>query len=435
MLNLDKSLFKSSILNRMTGSNIPGFYKLNIEERREFLRKFSDLTPEEISLLRNMGSLGENIADHMIENVISVTEIPIGIAVNFLINDKDYLIPMAIEEPSVVAAASNAAKMARVKGGFRAISSEPIMIGQIEVSGMPDPFGAKFRILEKKKELIDIANEQDPVLVKVGGGAKDIEVRVLDDNEPMIVVHLLVDVRDAMGANAVNTMAEALAPHISNIANGHVRLRILSNLATYRIARAYAIFDREAIGGKEAVDGILEAYKFAKLDPYRATTHNKGIMNGIDAVLLATANDWRAIEAGAHAYASLNGYTSLTKWEKNEDGDLVGSIELPMAVGIVGGATATHPKAKLMRKIMKIESAKEFSNVLAAVGLAQNFAAIRALAMEGIQKGHMELHARNIAISAGAIGSEIDRVAEEMVKEKKIRVDNAQEILKRIRGK
>ncbi|MGC8573966.1 MAG: hydroxymethylglutaryl-CoA reductase, degradative [Thermoplasmata archaeon] len=419
----------------MTGSNIPGFYKLNLEERREFLKKFSDLTEEEISLLRNMGGLGENLADHMIENVISVMEIPIGIAVNFLINDKDYLIPMAIEEPSVVAAASNAAKMARVKGGFKAVSSEPIMIGQIEVSGMSDPFGAKFRILEKKKDLIEIANRQDPVLVKLGGGAKDIEVRVLDEKEPMIVVHLLVDVRDAMGANAVNTMAEALAPHISQISKGKVRLRILSNLATYRIARAYAIFDKETIGGEDAVNGIIEAYKFAILDPYRATTHNKGIMNGIDAVLVATANDWRAIEAGAHAYAALNGYTSITKWEKNEDGDLVGSIEIPMAVGIVGGATASHPKAKIMRKILRVDSAKEFSNVLASVGLAQNFAAIRALAMEGIQKGHMELHARNVAISAGAAGSEIDKVAEEMIKRKAIRADVALEILNGIRNK
>jgi len=419
----------------MTGSNIPGFYKLNLEERRELLKKFSDLTEEEISLLRNMGGLGENLADHMIENVISVMEIPIGIAVNFLINGKDYLIPMAIEEPSVVAAASNAAKMARVKGGFKAVSSDPIMIGQIEISGMNDPFGAKFRILEKKKELIEIANKQDPVLVKLGGGAKDIDVRVLDEKEPMVVVHLLVDVRDAMGANAVNTMAEALAPHISQISKGKVRLRILSNLATYRIARAYAIFDKETIGGEEAVNGIIEAYKFATLDPYRATTHNKGIMNGIDAVLVATANDWRAIEAGAHAYAALNGYTSITKWEKNEDGDLVGSIEIPMAVGIVGGATASHPKAKLMRKILRVDSAKEFFNVLASVGLAKNFAAIRALAMEGIQKGHMELHARNVAISAGAIGSEIDKVAEEMIKRKAIRGDIALEILNGIRNK
>jgi hydroxymethylglutaryl-CoA reductase len=417
----------------MESSNIPGFYKLSMEKRREILKKFANLTEEELDSIRNMGALGEHLADHMIENVVSVMEVPMGIAVNFLINDRDYLIPMAIEEPSVVAAASNAAKMARVNGGFKAIATDPIMIGQIEVSGMPDPFGAKFRILENKKKLLEIANQQDPILVKLGGGAKDIEVRILDEKEPMIVVHILVDVRDAMGANAVNTMAEALAPYIAELSKGKVRLRILSNLATYRLARAYAVFDKDAIGGPDVVDGILEAYKFAMLDPYRATTHNKGIMNGIDAVLIATSNDWRAIEAGAHAYAAMNGYKSLTKWEKNEDGDLVGYIELPMAVGIVGGATSTHPKAKIARKILNVSSAQEFAGVLAAVGLAQNFAAIRALATEGIQRGHMELHARNVAISAGAVGDEIDLVANELVRQKKIRLDVAQEILKKIR--
>ena len=386
----------------MSSSSISGFYKLSVEERREILKKIGNLSDEEMSMLRNMGSLGESTADHMIENVVSVMEIPIGIAVNFLINQKDYFIPMAIEEPSVVAAASNAARMARIKGGFRSVSTEPIMIGQIELSGVTDPFGAKFRILEKKKELLELANSQDPVLVKVGGGAKDIEVRVIDEKDPMLVVHLLVDVRDAMGANAVNTMAEYLAPHISEISKGEVRLRILSNLATYRMTSSYAVFDNKSVGGDDAVKGIVEAYKFASIDPYRATTHNKGIMNGIDSVLIATANDWRAIEAGAHAYAAMNRYTSLSRWEINEDGDLAGYIELPMAVGIIGGATATHPKAKLMRKILGISSAKEFANVLASVGLAQNFGAIRALAVEGIQQGHMSLHARNVAIAAGA---------------------------------
>ncbi|MCL4412775.1 MAG: hydroxymethylglutaryl-CoA reductase, degradative [Candidatus Thermoplasmatota archaeon] len=419
----------------MTGSDIQGFYKLSVKERREIVKKFSSLEDNDLSLLDNMGSLGEHLADHMIENVIGVMEVPIGIATNFMINGKDYLIPMAIEEPSVVAAASNAAKMARVKGGFTAISSEPIMIGQIELTGVTDPFSAKFKILSEKSKLLSLANDQDPVLVKVGGGAKDIEVRVLDELNPMVVVHLLVDVRDAMGANAVNTMAEALAPYISSITGGRVRLRILSNLATYRITRAHAIFDAKTIGGDDAVDGIIEAYRFASIDPYRATTHNKGIMNGIDSVLVATANDWRAIEAGAHAYAAMERYTSLTRWERNADGNLVGSIEMPMAVGIVGGATATHPKAKLMRKILGINGAKEFANVLASVGLAQNFAAIRALAMEGIQKGHMELHARNVAVSAGATGNEIDSVAEMMVREKKIRIDVAQEMLEKIRKK
>ncbi|MFG1445999.1 MAG: hydroxymethylglutaryl-CoA reductase, degradative [Thermoplasmatales archaeon] len=432
-MKINLYLLRSSSI--MQNSSISGFYKLSVEERREIIKKFSNLNDEEMSLLRNMGSLGESTADHMIENVVSVMEVPIGIAVNFLVNDKDYLIPMAIEEPSVVAAASNAARMARVKGGFRSVSTEPIMIGQIELTGVSDPFGAKFRILERKKELLELANSQDPVLVKVGGGAKDLEVRVIDEKEPMVVVHLLVDVRDAMGANAVNTMAEYLAPHISTISRGNVRLRILSNLATYRITSSYAVFDRKTIGGDDAVQGIVEAYKFAKIDPYRATTHNKGIMNGIDSVLIATANDWRAIEAGAHSYAAIDKYTSLTRWEINDDGDLVGYIELPLAVGIVGGATASHPKARLMRKILGISSAKEFANVLASVGLAQNFGAVRALAMEGIQKGHMELHARNVAISAGAKGEEVDKVAEMMVRERKIRSDIAAEMLKKVREK
>ncbi|MGC8645737.1 MAG: hydroxymethylglutaryl-CoA reductase, degradative [Thermoplasmata archaeon] len=417
----------------MVNSAISGFYKLSIAERRDVLRKELNLSDEEAKLIANMGGLEEGIADRMIENVVSVMEVPVGIAMNFLINGKDYLVPMAIEEPSVVAAASNAARMARVRGGFRSISSEPVMIGQIELSGVPDPFGAKFRILERKEELLQLANSRDPVLIKLGGGAKDIEVKVIDEDNPMVVVHILVDVRDAMGANAVNTMAEYLAPRISEISGGRVRLRILSNLATFRITRSYAIFDRKTIGGEDVVEGILEAYRFARDDPYRATTHNKGIMNGIDAVLVATSNDWRAVEAGAHAYAAMNGYTSLSKWEVNRDGDLVGYLELPLAVGIVGGATVTHPKAKLMRKILGISSAREFADVLGAVGLAQNFAAIRALASEGIQKGHMELHARNVAISAGAKGEEIDRVAEMMVRDKTIRVDYASEVLKKLR--
>lgn len=417
----------------MPSSNISGFYKLSVEERRQILKKAGNLTEEEMSLLNNMGGLGESAADHMIENVVSIMEVPIGVATNFLINGKDYLVPMAIEEPSVVAAASNAARMARVRGGFHSVSTDPIMIGQIELTGVADPFGAKFRILQRKQELLDLANSQDPILVKVGGGAKDIEVRVIDEREPMVVVHLLVDVRDAMGANAVNTMAEYLAPTISEISKGQVRLRILSNLATYRMTRSYAVFDKNAIGGEDTVKGIVEAYKFASIDPYRAATHNKGIMNGIDATLIATANDWRAIEAGAHSYAAMNHYTSLTRWEINEDGDLVGSIELPLAVGLVGGATATHPKAKLMRKILGITTAREFADVLAALGLAQNFGAIRALAVEGIQKGHMGLHARNVAVSAGAKGEEIDILTEMMVKERKIRGDIAAEMLKKIR--
>jgi len=415
----------------MKTSRISGFYNLSIEERMNIVREFSQLEEKDIEELKK--PLDMDIANRMIENVVYLMDVPVGIATNFLINGKDYLIPMAIEEPSVVAAASNAAKVARAKGGFRAISTEPLMIGQIQVVNIKDPYSAKFKILENKQQLIRIANEQDPVLVNLGGGCKDIEVRILDTKVgPMVIVHIIVDVRDAMGANAVNTMAESLAPYIEDITGGKVYLRILSNLAVYRLARAWAIFPRSEIG--DAVEGIYHAYEFARVDPFRATTHNKGIMNGIDAVLIATANDWRAVEAGAHAYAALNGYTSLTHYEINNDGDLVGYIELPVAVGTVGGASSTHPKAKIARKILNVSSAREFSEILASVGLAQNFAALRALATEGIQRGHMSLHARNIAIMAGATGDLIDKVAEIMVSEKKVRVDRAREILEKLKN-
>ncbi len=413
-------------------SRIPGFYKLSPDERRKKMAEFSSLTDEEINTL--ISQIPFDIADRMIENVVYTMDIPVGIATNFLINGKDYLIPMAIEEPSVVAAASNAARIAREGGGFYATASEPLMIGQVQVVKLKDPYTSKVKVLENKRDLIRIANEQDPVLVNLGGGCKDIEVRVLDTSiGQMLIVHLIVDVRDAMGANAVNTMAEAVAPYLEEITGGKVYLRILSNLATYRMAYARATFPKKVIG-EEAVEGIIYAYEFAMNDPYRAATHNKGIMNGIDAVLLATANDWRAVEAGAHSFASLNGYKSLTKWEVKSNGDLEGMIEIPMAVGTIGGASSTHPKAKLARKILNVKDAKEFSYVLASVGLAQNFAAIRALAQEGIQKGHMSLHARNIAIMAGAEGDLIDAVAEEMVKEGKVRLDRAREILKMLKS-
>lgn len=417
----------------MKTSRISGFYNKTIDERISIVKEFSGLDNSDLEILKN--PLNMDIANRMIENVTYLMDVPVGIATNFLINGKDYLIPMAIEEPSVVAAASNAAKIARAGGGFKAMASEPLMIGQIQLVNVQDPYSAKFKILEHKNDLIRIANEQDPVLVNLGGGCKDIEVRVLDSNMgPMVIVHIIVDVRDAMGANAVNTMAEALAPYIESIAGGKVYLRILSNLATLRIARAWGKFPKSEIG-EDAVNGILYAYEFARIDPYRATTHNKGIMNGIDAVIIATANDWRAIEAGAHAYASLKGYQSLTKWEKDSNDDLIGTIELPIAVGTVGGASSTHPKAKVARKILNVNDAREFASVLAAVGLAQNFAAIRALATEGIQRGHMSLHARNIAIMAGATGDLIDKVAEEMVKEGKVRMDKAKEILEKLKGK
>ncbi len=416
----------------MKTSRISGFYNKTLNERMEIVKSFSDLTDEEISLLKSQMDM--EIANRMIENVVYLNDVPVGIATNFLINGKEYLIPMAIEEPSVVAAASNAARIARAGGGFRAIATEPLMIGQVQIVNLSDPYSAKFRVLENKGELIKIANEQDPVLVSLGGGCKDVQARVLDSSlGPMVIVHLIVDVRDAMGANAVNTMAEAVAPKLEEITGGKVYLRILSNLATYRIARAWARFPRNVIG-ENAVNGIIYAYEFARIDPYRATTHNKGIMNGIDAVLVATANDWRAVEAGAHAYAAMNGYTSLTRWEMDKEGNLIGTIELPMAVGTVGGASSTHPKAKIARKILGVKNYMEFAGVLASVGLAQNFAAIRALSEEGIQKGHMSLHARNIAVMAGATGDLIDRIAEEMVRENRVRLDRARELLKKYRS-
>lgn len=421
----------------MKTSEISGFYKLSIKDRLLLVKEFADLTDEEVKLVQSTGSLELGLADRMIENVIGAIPVPLGIAVNFLISGKDRLIPMAIEEPSVVAAASYAAKMARVKGGFHTSSTEPIMIGQVQVIGVKDPYRARNAILDSKEEILEKANEQDPMLVSVGGGAKDLQARVISASTgPMIITELLVDCRDAMGANAVNTMAEAVAPVIEKITKGKVYLRIISNLATERLARAWTVVAKEALGGEEVVDGIVEAYAFAAADPYRAATHNKGILNGIIAVVLSTCNDHRAVEAGAHAYAARSGhYSPLTIWEKNEDGDLVGSIELPMAVGIIGGATKVHPIAKIALKILGVKSARELGEVMAAVGLAQNLAALRALAHEGIQRGHMSLHARNFAIMAGAAGDLIDMVAERMVEERKIRLDRAEEILKEYKRK
>ena len=412
-------------------SEVSGFYKKPVEERLRFIKEWANLTDEETATLRNTGGLPIGTADRMIENVIGGLVLPMGLGVNFRINGRDVLIPMVIEEPSVVAAASNAAKMARPKGGFTASFSGPVMIAQVQLVDAPEPENARKAILEHKHAILDICNKQDPMLIQAGGGARDIEVRVIQTLKgPMVITHLLVDTRDAMGANAVNTMAEAIAPHIEEWTGGRVLLRILSNLAVHRIVRAMAVFDREAMGGEAVVEGILNAYAFAEADPFRATTHNKGIMNGISSVVLATGNDTRAIEAGAHAYAALRGrYTSLTKFEKDADGNLVGSIEVPMAVGIVGGATKTHPAARIALKIMDIKSAAELAQIIACVGLAQNFAALRALATEGIQRGHMGLHARNVAVSAGATGELVDRIAEQMVKEKKVRADRAKELL------
>jgi len=413
-------------------SAFTGFYKLPVEERLKIVKEFADLTDEEVNILKNTGALPLELADRMIENVVGAFPVPLGIALNFLINKKDYLIPMAIEEPSVVAAASYAAKMAREGGGFHTTSTSPVMIGQIQTVGIKDPYRARMAIYSYKEDILKKANEQDPVLVSVGGGAKDLEAKIIQTPlGPMLIAELQVDCRDAMGANAVNTMAEAVAPMIEKITGGRVYLRIISNLATKRLARAYATIPKEAIGGEEVVDGIVQAYHFAATDPYRAATHNKGILNGIIAVVIATCNDHRAIEAGAHAYATHTGhYTALSSWEKNQEGDLVGALEMPMAVGTIGGAVRTHPIAKIALKILGVKSANELAEVITAVGLAQNLGALRALANEGIQRGHMRLHARNIAIAAGATDELIDIVSEQMVRERKIRMDRAKELLK-----
>ena len=414
-------------------SQISGFYKKSIEERVEFIKSYSELTDEETKLFSSILDL--EIADRMVENVLGTFDLPLGVALNFKIDGKDYIIPMATEESSVIAASSNAAKIARIHGGFTTQCSQPLMIGQMQLLKMDDVVGAAQKIMDHKKELLNFVNAQDKVLVDFGGGAKDLEVRILDSPlGKMIVTHLIVDVRDAMGANAVNTMCEALAPMLEEITDGKVRLKILSNLADKRIVKAKAIFDKEKIGGEQVVDAFLESYTLAAIDPYRAATHNKGIMNGIDSLIIATGNDFRAIEAGAHAYAARNGqYTSLTSYYKDKNGNLVGEIELPLAVGIVGGAGNIHPKARLCKKILGIKTAQELAEIVASLGLAQNFAAVFALSTVGIQKGHMSLHAKNIAVMAGATGDQIDKVAEQIVKEKKIKLDRAKEILEELK--
>lgn len=416
-------------------SRISGLYKLSVERRLQVVKDFAGLSDDEAEAFHVSAGLDLETADRMIENVIGTMKIPLGIAANFLINGRDYLIPMAIEEPSVVAAASNAAKMMRAAGGIWAQATQSLMIGQIQIVDVPDPQAARLKILNARRELLKAANEQDPVLVKVGGGARDLEVRVLDTaTGPMVVTHLLVDVCDALGSNTVDTMAEAVAPLIEGLTGGRVYLRIVSNLADRRLVQARATVPREALGGEDVVDGIVCAQSFAAADPYRAATHNKGIMNGVVAVALATGNDTRALEAGAHAYAARSGgYKPLTDWRKNGVGDLVGTLEMPMAVGIVGGATKVNPLARAALKILQVQSARQLAEIMGAVGLAQNLAALRALATEGIQRGHMALHARNVAITAGAKEEEIDKIVEQMVAEKKIRIDRARELLNRIR--
>ena len=425
-------------------SDVSGFYKLDVAERRRRLQAWAGLTDAEIASYEFPSGVDPGILTRMIENVVGVFPLPLGIATHFRINGRDYLIPFALEEPSVVAAASNSAKVARAGGGFHAQTTAPIMIGQVQVLGVHDPEAARHRILSERDRLLALANEKDPMLVKFGGGARELEVRILPSPRgTMLVVHLLVDARDAGGMNAVNTMCEALAPEIATLAGGRVVLRIISNLAVYRLARARAVFPAAALAtehadGPAVVEAILDAYTLAVVDPFRCATHNKGIMNGISAVTIATGNDFRAVEAGAHSYAAFRAgdgspLRPLTTYEKDRNGDLVGTIELPLAVGLIGGATAVHPTAKANVRLLGVRSAQELSHVLASVGLAQNFAALRALATEGIQRGHMGLHARNIAATAGARPDEVEAVVARLVAEHAIRIDRAKEILEELR--
>jgi hydroxymethylglutaryl-CoA reductase len=428
-------------------SRLAGFYNLPLKERVERVARWAELTEDEAAVLRGAMGLDLARADQMIENVVGLHSLPLGIAVNFAVNGRDVLVPMAIEEPSVVAGASFTAKLARAGGGFRATTTAPEMIGQLQVLDVADPWSARFDLLAARDELLELADETDPVIVRFGGGARDLEVRVFEQTAvgPMLVVHLIFDCRDAMGANAVNTACESLAPRIEQITGGRVMLRILSNLADRRLARAHCtvpveVLAFEGFSGERVAQGIVEAWAFAAADPYRAATHNKGIMNGVDAVVVATGNDWRAVEAGAHAYAARSGrYTSLSTWACDADGssairgNLVGTLEMPLAVGVVGGATRVHPTAQVALKILGVQTALQLAEVIVSVGLAQNLAALRALATEGIQRGHMRLHARQVAIAAGATGDEVAQVVERMVAEGRVRSDRAEALLAEMR--
>ena len=442
-LPADRGWYGVHAKGQMTrSSRISGFYNRDLADRAEEVARWADLTEDESATLRAVPGLDLARADQMIENVVGLLSLPLGIAVNFVVNGRDVLVPMAIEEPSVVAGASFAAKLARARGGFRATVTAPEMIGQIQVLDVVDPWSARFDVLAAREELLALANQTDPVIVDLGGGARDLVVRVLEETGagPMLVVHLIFDCRDAMGANTVNTACEKLAPRIEQITGARVGLRILSNLADRRLARARCTVPAEALAfegfsGERVAQGIAEAWAFAAADPYRAATHNKGIMNGVDAVVIATGNDWRAIEAGAHAYASRSGrYTSLSTWGRDAAGDLVGTLEIPLALGIVGGATRVHPTAQVALRILGVRNAGELAEIVAAVGLAQNLAAVRALATEGIQRGHMRLHARQVAIAAGAAGDEVAQVVDRMVAVGRVRPDRAATILAEMRN-
>ncbi len=417
-------------------SRLPGFFKKTLQERLNIIAEWADLDTAEKDALAGNG-LEPRQADLMIENALGTFGVPLGIAVNFKVDGKDYLIPMAVEEPSVVAAASHAAKLFRAGGGFHSSASDPVMIGQIQVLDIPDMATAVSAIEANKQDLMERANLCDPLIVRLGGGARDIVARPLPETPvgPMLIVHLEFDTRDAMGANAINTAVETLAPIVAELTGGRTSLRILSNLADKRTVKAWGTIPAEmleshGIPGKKVARLITEANAFAVADPYRAATHNKGIMNGIDPICIATGNDWRAIEAGAHAFAARNGrYQALTDWHVDENGDLFGSIEMPMAVGLVGGATKVHPTAKAAIKILNVETASELGRVIAAVGLAQNLGAIKALSTVGIQRGHMRLHARQVAMAAGASDAQVQQIADQLVAEKKINVQYAKELL------
>jgi hydroxymethylglutaryl-CoA reductase len=410
--------------------DVSRFFEKDRKERIDIVAKFANLTEQEIQILESSGGISFEQADKMVENAIGTFSFPLGIATNFTINKKEYLVPMVIEEPSVIAAASKAAKIAKIRGGFEMQNDESYSIGQVQVVNV-DVASATQKILKSSKEILDLANSKSNTLSKMGKGAKEISCKeIKTDAGPMLIVELLIDVGDAMGANVTNTMCEGVSPLIEKITNGKIILRILSNYSTRRMIRGTATFEKEAVGGQEAVDNIILAYQFAAYDEYRAVTHNKGVMNGIIAVANATGQDTRAIEAAAHAYAAKSGrYTSLTQWDKDKDGNLVGKIEIPMSVGIIGGIINVHPTAKLCTKILGVKSASELACIIGAAGLAQNFSALRALASEGIQKGHMRLHARNIAAAAGATHEQIDILVQKMIAEGNISINRARELL------
>ena len=411
-----------------------GFYKLSVEERMKKVKEAAGLSDEEAAALLNSGALDLERADKNVENVIGAIHLPLGLGTNFVINGKETLIAMAVEEPSVIAAACRAAKQT-LPAGFKADADEPIMMGQIQVVGVHDANGALKNLELNRKEIMNIAAQCMKPHEKYGCGARKFEAKALNtDRGPMLAIYFHIAVGDAQGANMVNTTLEGVAPTIEKLTKGKVRLRIVSNLATERKVRASAVWKKSVVG-EEVIEGVLDAYEFAKADVYRCATHNKGIMNGIDAVAMATGNDWRSVEAGAHAYAALGQYHPLTKYYKNENGDLVGSIELPLALATVGPAVNSSPTAKIALKLMGVKGSKELAMAMACVGLANNFAALSALSTEGIQKGHMKLHGRTIAIYAGANAEEAEKVADMLAKEKNFSIEYAQEALKKVRKK